>query len=54
MKNKDITSECPVCSGVEHATGKTELRDGKTYREFTCDDCGLTGFEWKAQWEQHK
>ena len=44
-----------MCSGVEHATGRQEVRDdGKTYFEFTCDDCGLTGFEWKAQWEEEK
>ena len=54
-QHEEKISECPVCSGVEHATGRQEVRDdGKTYFEFTCDDCGLTGFEWKAQWEEEK
>lgn len=51
MEPREYTSECPSCSGVERATGNTDERDGKTYREFRCDDCGLVGFEWKAEWE---
>lgn len=46
-----ITSECPVCSGKETWTGKTEEREGKTYFEMRCADCGSVGFEWSKEWE---
>lgn len=47
---KILESECPVCSGKETWTGVTELRDGQTYFEMHCADCGSTGFEWSKDW----
>ncbi len=49
-----IISECPLCSGKEVWTGITELRDGQTYFEMKCADCGSTGFEWNIEWEKLK
>lgn len=47
-----MVSECPVCSGTEFSTGNTrDSDDGRAWLEFTCEDCGLTGYEWKAEYE---
>ncbi len=54
MENTEKTAECPVCGGNEKATGKLELRGEQTYFELTCEDCGSTGFHWKAEWEGEK
>lgn len=45
-------SECPVCGGRETWTGKTELRDDNVYYEMHCQECGSTGFEWDATWQE--
>lgn len=46
-----LTSECPVCSGKEIATGNVERRDdGKTWHEMKCLECGSVGFEWSKAW----
>lgn len=51
MESTEKISECPVCSGKETWTGKTEEREGQTYFEMKCADCGTVGFEWHAEWE---
>lgn len=48
--NSQITApECPICSGHETPTGKTEVREqGRVYEEIRCDSCRSTGWEWSA------
>ncbi len=47
---QNITSECPVCSGKEIPTGRTETRDtDQIYVEFQCQDCKSVGWEWSLE-----
>ncbi len=50
--NNDKISECPVCGGKETATGKSEMRESKTWYEMKCEECGSVGWEWAKEWEE--
>jgi hypothetical protein len=45
------SSDCPLCSGTAHATGKKQMKDGKTYLELECEDCHHLFDAWKRDWE---